>query len=191
MPTPDETRNVVARSPPLESSSSRASFASCPPEEDRETHAPRETRADTPPILGESFQDIAHTSRQNSTSAPDTQAGALHIRREQHVEQEKAEHVEDASIARESPSPVGSPDVGSDSDVKLAQSMATAMLGSGEPAPRYIYFPPEYRNQVWNEALATFGDISDNQVAITIFHKLLSPTWKQIQRHAAIGSTSI
>jgi hypothetical protein len=158
MPTPDESRNVVARSPPLASSSSRASFASCPPEEDREAHAPRETRADTPQLSREAFADNEHTSTRDSTSEPDTQAGARRIRREQREEREKGEHVEDAGVVAESPSPVGSPDVGSDSDVRLAQSMATAMLGSSEPAPKYLCFPPGHRNQVWDSPTVGSGD---------------------------------
>ena len=155
MPTPDETTTSVARTPPIQQSSSRASFASCPPEEEREPHPPREARSqsaqqDSRPA--ESRED-GHTTRQDIRTERDAQAGASQIESPRE-EREKGEHIEDAATGSvtEAPSPVGSPEGSSDSDVRLAQSMATTALGgsteSNETAPRYLCYPPLNRNRV-------------------------------------------
>lgn len=153
MPTPDE-EGCVPPTPPAELPSSRASFASCPPEEEREAHAPREPRAGNAP--NEHALD-GHAIRQVATPEPDALPGSS-----QDVEEdgEKAEHVEDAGILAVSdspPSPASSPqECGSDSDVKLAQSFATTALGADsrraefedEAAPLYLYYPPSDKDRV-------------------------------------------
>lgn len=138
MPTEDET-TALPHAPPIESSS--ALHASCPPEEQIEAYAPREERVDS--ALPESATtpsaavDERHETRQELPSEPDAQPGAIDASR-----LEKREHVEDVA---QSPSPAGSPEPTSDSDVRLAQSMATAAFGGGpgvgEEAPRYLSYP--------------------------------------------------
>jgi hypothetical protein len=159
MPTPDED-SVVPPTPPNDLTSSRASFASCPPEEEREAHAPREPRADsTQPTSAEALIDVddEHAIRQVATPEPDAQIGAS---REGERDGEKAEHVEDAGIVLGSElpsSPSGSPaETGSDSDGRLAQSLATTALDSSgrriesedDNAPLYLYYPPADRDRV-------------------------------------------
>lgn len=179
MPTPDESSSVVVVSAQvdprptsqLQSSSSRASFASCPPEEDRESHA--QQRVDTPQVSQIDGEIDEHTNLRESTSTSgqeeDARAGAVPEEedrsrgeeRGQGEDGEKSEHssaVEYASVGvgtTDSPSPVGSPDAaGSESDVRLAQSMATALLGGESPSesretgPRYLHYPPGSREQV-------------------------------------------
>ena len=148
MPTPDDTNNVPP-TPPIETSSSRASFTSCPPEEEREIHAPREARADTPSQQYSSPAELErrHTARQEPTPEPEAQAGAA-----EGDDREKAEHVEDGAIVADSPSPVGSPETVSDSEVRSAQSLATTALSiaeaNGELAPQYLYYPPVSSDRV-------------------------------------------
>ena len=159
MPTPDdETTAAIPPTPSLENSSSRASFASCPPEEDRERHAPQAARL-APPARRERIPSETvgeeHTTRQVPTPEPDAQPGAAG-RSSAREARDKAEHVEDAGsvvavLPGESPSPVGSPETASDSDVRLAQSMATAALSSPlehVDTLRYLCYPPMNRNRV-------------------------------------------
>lgn len=145
MPTPDETITAVPPTPPIETSSSRASFTSCPPEEDREQHAPREPRADSAQLAAPELVSERHVNAtQEPTPEPEAQLGASRevAMQEEH---EKGEHIEDAGVVAESPSPVGSPVAQSEGDVRLAQSQAPAALGAletGEAAPRYLSYPP-------------------------------------------------
>ena len=127
MPTPSD-HEVEPPTPPLEASSSRASFASCPPEEERDAHPPREPRTRSQSQRAESSR---HVLTQEPTPEPDTQPGAL-----PHEAQIKTEHIEDAGIIAESPSPVGSPDpvVVSNGEVRSAQED-----GIG---PKYLVYPP-------------------------------------------------
>ena len=150
MPTPADEA-IRPPTPPIGTSSSRASFASCPPEEDREPRAPREARVDT--ALDEPTSSTAiidgHATAQLPTPDRDEQTGGSERSRGQEEAGEKAEHVEDAGIiATDSPSPIGSPDAPSESDARLAQSMATAGLSSGESAPQYLYYPPLDKERV-------------------------------------------
>ena len=134
MPTEDGT-TAIPHSDPIETSSSI--HASCPPEEHIEAHAPREERVDSPlPATGSVHE--RHEIRHDQPAEVDAQPGAI-----ESSPQEKLAHSEDVT---ESPSPAGSPETASDSDVRLARSMATAALGSprtnGEDAPRYLSYPP-------------------------------------------------
>ena len=161
MPTEADDRSVVPPTPPLGTSSSRASFASCPSEEERETHAPREARPHPPLPLPQPTSSSAvdetiideHTTTQEPTPEPDARAGVSSERNPPREQRDKGEHVEDVRFTAELPSPVGSPEAQSDSDVRLAQSMATAALREGEgqgeeQRPRYLYYPPSDKNRV-------------------------------------------
>jgi hypothetical protein len=119
MPTPSE--DITLPSPPPEASSSRASFASCPPEEDREHHAPREERIDTPQAEGDATGEDEHMTIQRPTPDETAQVGASHLASSE-AAHEKGEHIEDAGIDIDPPSAVGSPDVPSDNDARVEQS---------------------------------------------------------------------
>ena len=153
MPTPEDDTATVLPTPPIEASSSRASFASCPPEEEREPHAPREARLETPQILDTSgVRSSAHETTGEDMPEPRIQMNTSQIDTGRE-ELEKGEHIEDASPGNvaESPSPVGSPETSSDGDLRLAGSMATAALAGAsdvETKPRYLFYPPLNTNRV-------------------------------------------
>ena len=147
MPTPEEV--VIPPSPPVEPSSSRASFTSCPPEEDREHHAPREERLDAgvtddgqmeeEGVVVEVVED-APLPAQQPTPEPEVQHGRTE--RSQSEAHEKGEHIEDAGVEVDPPSVVASPDTQIENDAQLAQSMShTAIASSDEPL--YLTFPDE------------------------------------------------
>ncbi|KAK4543631.1 hypothetical protein LTR36_005276 [Oleoguttula mirabilis] len=144
MPTPSEVNSLP--SPPIEASSSRASFASCPPEEEREQHAPREERIDSSASgEEESAVEDAHMTNQEPTPEPESQP-TMHEQSQSQSQEAQAtgEHVEDAGITEplteEQLRAVGSPDVPSESDARLAQSMSTAAISSSNE-PLYLTFP--------------------------------------------------
>jgi len=153
MPTPSEV--TVSRTPPLDATSSRASFASCPPEDDCEHHAPREERVDTPqPSVGTTVD--GHMTTQEATPEPDAPTTTTRplARTPSHDDApEKGEHVEDAGIAVEDlhSSSVGSPDAvagpaavsASESEARLlAQSLSKADISSSPSSlPQYLTFP--------------------------------------------------
>lgn len=140
MPTEDETRSI-AHAEAIDATSSI--HASCPPEEQIQAHAPREEREDG--ILPDSSSstsgvvDDRHETSPPRTTDPDAQAGAQDPRR-----QGKNDEVEDSA---DFSSPLASPETPSDSDGKLARSMATAVLGGGssprasDDRPRYLSYP--------------------------------------------------
>ena len=134
MPTPaDETPPT----PPTEALSSRASFASCPPEEEREQHAPREARVDTPlpdtsgALTRGLVEEERHAIIQEPTPTPEPESRPPTSR------EEKGEHVEYAGVTEESPSPVGSPVTPGESDGRWSADM-----------PRYLSYPPLDRQKV-------------------------------------------
>ena len=138
MPTPDEI--TLVRTPPNDASSSRASFASCPPEDDREYHAPREERID--PTLrtstGAATRD-EHMITQEPTPEPEAQAGASAAASSSLLldAPEKAEHVEDVGgVVEEShSSTAGSPEAPSESDTMSKPEISSPSL------PQYLTFP--------------------------------------------------
>ena len=154
MPTPDDETTSVPPTPPLATSSSHVSFASCPPEEDREPHAPREARVHTPQLHSSSamLSPDAHATSQEPTPDHESRSDASQ-RHHMQENTEKGEHLEDAAaIAVESPSPIGSPETLSDGDVRLAHSMDSAALAvskESETVPRYLHYPPLNRNTVF------------------------------------------
>ncbi|EME49663.1 hypothetical protein DOTSEDRAFT_68444 [Dothistroma septosporum NZE10] len=164
MPTPSEDTLQ-----PIEvvdaASSSQNGFMSCPPEEQRETRTPRVARierVDTPhPASVEDHitneDDASHLATQQAM--PDRH-GAFDTQDVTETEQRppKGEHIEDAGILVEPPSPVvGSPDVPSDSDTRLAQSMSTAAISPATPPPQYLHFPDlEYNRQTTPSSTTSF-----------------------------------
>lgn len=153
MPTPSEP--TLPPSPPVEASSSRASFASCPPEDDRdrEHHAPREERIGSPGREageGDQAHEHADTIQQEPTPEPELQQGLSNDTQEAQVQvripqaHEKGEHVEDAGAEEGGIiSPSATPDVlaGGEND---AATVANA--GRSSPAlnePLYLDLPYE------------------------------------------------
>lgn len=154
MPTPHGD-TFDPQTPPPELPS-RGSFASCPPEEEREPHAPREPRDDTASTDALLDED-EHVIRQFTTPEPDAQEGAS---RGLGVDGAKAEHVEDAGVITVGdalPSPASSPrEMGSDSDVKIGQPLEVAGSSAkawrkdqeDEATPLYLYYPPLTQHRV-------------------------------------------
>ena len=150
MPTPEEIP-VLPPSPPAEASSSRASFASCPPEEEREHHAPREERIDSPrpdeteTEEAETAVEERHVTAQQPTPEPEDHNSAPDTVTPSAPEAaEKGEHIEDAGLEVDPPSTVGSPDAPSDSEARLAQAIFEQPKSSS-PEPLYLTFPRERR----------------------------------------------
>ncbi|KAK0252406.1 hypothetical protein LTR91_007866 [Friedmanniomyces endolithicus] len=146
MPTPSEVTTLP--SPPAEASSSRASFTSCPPEEERDHNAPRESRIDSPlPTGAETEAEAAeseHTTiqQQQPTPEPEARLGAPESVVESRAYHEKGEHIEDAGIATEAPSTAASSgDAPAESEARPAHSSSDATSPSTEPL--YMRFPNE------------------------------------------------
>jgi len=152
MPTPADAVVIPHSISPIEASSSRASFASCPPEDEREHHAPREERIDRvdTPQLQDGPAELeptevflarprrSETNVRNGVSAPGNPEHA--------VVHEKGEHVEDAGITEDPISAVLSPEPSGESDAnRLVQGLgAAAMSGprfSSTEEPLYLTFP--------------------------------------------------
>lgn len=157
MPTPSE--DTLEPSAPVDPiASSPNGFTSCPPEEIREHHAPREERVErsSPSHPSEGAEnDQGNTDDGNARVAPesisperDVETGARETTASNTADP-KGEHVEDAGLLAEPPSPtVGSPDAPSDNDARLAQSMSTAAISSESPSPQYLHFPELDRDRV-------------------------------------------
>ena len=125
MPTPSET--TLPPSPPSDIAS-RASFTSCPPEDDRDHNAPREQRLEIDDSVGQSSagadEEAAdeHTITQAPTPEPDSEAGAPRRESSQETE-EKAQHVEDSGMSADPPSPVASPEAQAEAHTRFTQSV--------------------------------------------------------------------
>lgn len=158
MPTPS-SNDTHPPTPVDFTTSEQSSFASCPPEERRERYAPREERVERSEALrssaaAETTSDVAEgeermirpmrAERDGRSDSDDAVEAEEQVR--------KGEHIEDAGICIEPPSPVGSPDAPSDSDARLAQSLAqsmsTAAISPGTPPPQYLHFPELEMNRV-------------------------------------------
>ncbi|KAK5110334.1 hypothetical protein LTR62_006042 [Meristemomyces frigidus] len=143
MPTPEEV--VIPPSPPAETTiSSRASFASCPPEEDRDYNAPREERIQGSEVdVGEANDEVEVRLgvTQQPTPEPEHLSGPADTVEPQHVS-EKGEHIEDAGIEPDSPVVIDSSDGQLENDVRLAQSLGQAANISSDE-PYYLTFPEE------------------------------------------------
>lgn len=139
--------------------SEQSTFASCPPEERRERYAPREERVEhnealRPSAAGETTSDVAEGEERMIRPLAAARDGRVDsddaVEAEEQVR--KGEHIEDAGICVEPLSPVGSPDAPSDSDARLAQSLAqsmsTAAISPGTPPPQYLHFPELEMNRV-------------------------------------------
>lgn len=155
MPTPSED-TIQPTEVVNTASSSQNGFMSCPPEEQREPRAPldeRIERVDTPhpaaiddrTISEDSASDLATRETMPDRDAPSRAQDVT----ENEQRPPKGEHIEDAGILVEPPSPVvASPDVPSDSDTRLAQSMSTAAISPATPPPQYLHFPELENNRV-------------------------------------------
>lgn len=165
MPTPSS--NDTHPTAPVDfTPSEQSTFASCPPEERRERYAPREERVEHSEALrstaaAETIRDDTEGDERMIQSLPAERDGRLDsddtVQSEEQVR--KGEHIEDAGICVEPPSPVGSPDAASDNDARLAQSLAqsmsTAAISPGTPPPQYLHFPELEMNRVGSEATGT------------------------------------
>lgn len=153
MPTPSEDTVHPAASIAA-ATSSRTIFTSCPPDEIRDHHAPREERL--------AAGGRPQPSRGHEESARDP-AAALDTRRRSEGDVEPAiltgvrmcdvspqrEHIEDTGLTIEPSSPrSGSPDAPSESDVRLAQSMSTAAISTEASQPQYLHFPDLHQDRV-------------------------------------------
>lgn len=152
MPEPEEAADVVVPpTPPMEATSSRASFASCPPEEDRDAHAPRQSREEATSLTqsaanGDTMDDGRESVRQEPTPEPEVHLGA---------EREKGEHVEDARIGVEEreASSAPSPEVQGESEVRSTQPVGSEEARGREEdnAPLYLSYPPIRRDRVGHD----------------------------------------
>nr|POE74814.1 glucose-induced degradation protein 4 like [Quercus suber] len=129
-------------SPPVDGLTSRASFASCPPEEEREGNAQWENRGnpDGPSSAAHEVAEDEHVTIQQPTPEPDAlvQSGELP------AGSKKGQAEEEAALIAESASDAGSPDTSvpqNESEARLAQSMSTAAISSEAPHPMYMSYP--------------------------------------------------
>lgn len=157
MPTPSEP--TLPPSPPVEASSSRASFASCPPEDERpHLGAMREEELDALAAAEEEYEgrqgheDMPNVQQEptpepeiaSSAEGRDARAGTgadtLERISQSH---DKGEHVEDTGAVDESLlSASATPEVPSGLESDTAQSRyAHASPSSEENDPLYLHFP--------------------------------------------------
>ena len=172
MPTPSD--DAIMRTPSIEASSSRTSFASCPPEEDREYHAPREERVDVETVTA---GEDAHMTTQEPTPEPEAQAGAaVNASPIASNTPEKAEHVEDvAVVAEDLHSSAGSPDAPSESETRLSQSMSKTEISSTS-LPQYLTFPRDVDRVRSFGAAVSLVHHADLELANIIHHILFPET---------------
>jgi len=140
MPTEDES-TLPQTPPPIETSTS---YVHCPPDLEREIHAPRELRGRDP--IAEVITST--NAAQHVSNAPDARVGALD--QEQY---EKHEQVD--VIITDSPSAHDSPEVSSDRDIRLVRLAVTtaksSSWGNGEYVPMYLSYPPIGRRKVCSD----------------------------------------
>ena len=155
MPTPSED-TIQSTEVVNTALSSQNGFMSCPPEEQREPRAPHDERierVDTPhPASVEdrtTLEDnVSNLATQETMPDRDAVSGTQDAP-DTEERPPKGEHIEDAGILVEPPSPVvGSPDIPSDSDSRLAQSISTAAISPATPPPQYLHFPELENNRV-------------------------------------------
>lgn len=205
MPTPSEP--ALPPSPPIEASSSRASFASCPPEDDRPYRAPREERIDSPAPRDtegehEDEDEQMASVRQEPTPDPEAEAESevqgdadtqIQVRLPQ--THEKGEHVEDTGADETgmlSSSATPDASAGGELDAAAAAQHSTGDPASSRPStsdePLYLSFPCD-RDRVSNAL--DFRESGDDQLtlcstAYTANHLQLSTARQQIQRNPAV-----
>lgn len=164
MPEPEVTAIadvVIPPTPPIETSSSRASFASCPPEDERE----RVFRADTPlPQSPEASSAIDEDGdarianmRQEPTPEPEARLGALRDEVEEDREKRRRGGEETAVGEGDGRSAVTSPEMRGGSESEGGSARRSAEDGQvsrsegevdGEGAPLYMSYPPLRREKV-------------------------------------------
>lgn len=150
MPTPsDDTVNT--RTIPHDANNSRNAHIGCPPDEDRERHAPREEQGEdaAPEGLsaaaerGNGLDSDGNVAAQEMTPDRETQMDLATLADEKHPKDEREEHA--GTLIEPSSPAVSSPDAPPDSDARLAQSMSnTAISPNGDGttlAPLYLHFP--------------------------------------------------
>lgn len=180
MPTEDEVAPLAAHTVP---SLSHLLFSTCPPEETREAHAPRETRIDSPvPNSSLRLPEGVDAIRPGTDDGPDMRPGAAVEtvpREETNVQGRNAKTVAD------SPSPVGSPEVSQDADMRLAQSLASTALGNtSDEAASYALYPSRTRLKVspgqCNAAEQFAAALTLPSTAFPKLHFVLPTSWEQV-----------
>ena len=157
MPTPSDN----SFQPANPATSSRSSFTSCPPEDDRDRRATREERVTSGPGASPDPSEIETTQNEDENGGnedttlsrpgrePYTETNTTELSQSP-ARPDKGDHLEDSGMLADPPSPtVGSPDAPSDSDARLAQFMSTtAITNSTTPPSQYLYFPGEDKHRV-------------------------------------------
>jgi glucose-induced degradation protein 4 len=167
MPTPSDDTATVPRTPPIEATSSRASFASCPPDAEE-----REQRRISAQMEQVGSSQSPHESDEEDSGAMDaevdepmsaaqepTPESEADIPRPEEVmrgaerHHEKGEHVEDAGMAAlaedalssSAASPADAASTSESEALRLTQSMSNAAISSAaaEPEPMYLTFPQD------------------------------------------------
>nr|POE47411.1 glucose-induced degradation protein 4 like [Quercus suber] len=165
---------TTVSSPPIDGPSSRASFASCPPEEERDGNVQRESgwsQEDPPSATHEVAQD-EHVTTQQPTPEPEALVESVDLP----IVAEKGQPAEGVAVIAESASDIGSPDTNvqqSESEARLAQSMSTAAISPEAPQPTYMYYPQSLTDD--HPTLTTFfeGEI----IGPKHLFKTTHPSW--------------
>lgn len=207
MPTPSDDSHSTAPvgfTPSGFTTSAPSTFASCPPEERREQHAPHEQQVDQSDNLRSSTEarSIGHDAGVDQSAT--TQ---LAMERDGQLDSDdaaqssdrpgKGGHIEDAGVCVDPPSPVESPDASSDSDARvaqsLAQSMSSAAISPGTPPPQYLHFPELEMNRVSKWPMKGKQCNTDCMLLahLTDIHNIVLASRKQIQRNSTVRSASV
>lgn len=137
--------------PPTETLSSRTSFASCPPEEERETQAqaPQAARAGAAESAASSAETNAAPDERVITQQPTPEPDTPTL-----LPSDKARFRDNAGVAADLTSDIASPDANAlhgESEARLAQSMAIAAISSDVPRPMYLCYPQDReRVRTWH-----------------------------------------
>ena len=142
MPTEDES--TLPQTPPgIETSTS---YVHCPPDLEREIHAPREPREQD--LIAEVI--ISSDAEQHVSNALDARTDALE-------QDQYGKRGQTDVVTADSPSAHGSPEVSSDRDTRLGRSAVIAPSSSswsnGEDLPMYLSYPPIGRRKVCSHLL--------------------------------------
>ncbi|EMD00932.1 hypothetical protein BAUCODRAFT_118654 [Baudoinia panamericana UAMH 10762] len=142
MPTPSELDVLPSAPSPIEASSSRTGFASCPPEEERVPHAPRTERLATPESDAVESDSAEDEPMRVQGPTPHVDAETLPSEDVDGVEaHDKAEHIEDAGIEVDVSSSPESLDASTASDIKPARSTPITAKIPSDDEPLYLTFP--------------------------------------------------
>lgn len=194
MPTPSDD-TLLQLSQPTDISDSRSLHTTCPPEEDREHHAPREPRAGnaTQPHVNSSTQSapIASMPTPDERDPPvDVEAGAAERSSLSPPTTSKSMDAVEEALMRDVPTPSSPVEDPKDSDARLAHSMSAAAI-STSLSSTHLGFPSTAK-RVRQSSTASMPIVLTIHAAATSELDVILPSpWQQVPRHPTVRSSDL